>query len=152
MDSKKLAVKRIILFYVIAFLPLAIMTPILCQVYGEPVFVSEKEKVVAIVQAFGIFGMFVPTIANLLTRWITKEGMENAYLALNVKGNLNKMSNEVPLVQNDILRKKLEAGGNMKYYVASVGIIILEAVIGVLLIWKIFLVIFRLEKCFRKRV
>ena len=36
MDNKKLTWKRIILFYVIAFLPFAIITPVLCKVYGEP--------------------------------------------------------------------------------------------------------------------
>lgn len=113
MDNKKLTVKRIILFYVIAFLPLAVITPILCRVYGEPIFSSEKENVAAVAYVFGTFGMFAPTIANLLTRWITKEGMDNSYLALHLKGN-------------------------MKYYVASVGIKMLEAVTGLFLVWKIF--------------
>ena len=85
MDNKKLAWKRIILFYVIAFLPLAIITPILCKVYGEPIFVSQKQNVISLVYAYGVFGMFAPTIANLLTRWITKEGMNNTYLALHLK-------------------------------------------------------------------
>ncbi len=113
MDSKKLAIKRIVIFYVIAFLPLAIVTPILNSVYGEMVFASKKEHVMTVVYALGIFGMFAPTIANLLTRWITKEGMANSYLALNFKGN-------------------------GKYYMASVGIKLLEPIIGMFVVWKVF--------------
>lgn len=113
MDSKKLTIKRIIIFYVIAFLPLAIITPILGMVFGEPIYVSQKEHVGAIVYALGAFGMFAPAIANLLTRWITKEGMANSYLALNLKGNL-------------------------KSYVASVSIKMFESVMGLVLVWKFF--------------
>lgn len=113
MDSKKLAIKRIIIFYVIAFLPLAIITPILSSVYGEPIYVSEKENVYAVAYALGALGMFAPTIANLLTRWITKEGMTDSYLAINFKGN-------------------------GKYYIASVGVKVLEAVLGMFLVWKVF--------------
>lgn len=113
MDSKKFAIKRIVIFYVIAFLPLAIITPILNSVYGEMVFASKKENVMAVVYALGTLGMFAPTVANLLTRWITKEGMVNSYLALNFKGN-------------------------GKYYIASVGIKLVESIIGIFLVWKVF--------------
>lgn len=113
MDSKKLTIKRIVIFYLLAFLPLAIVTPVLCLYYDEMIYVSKKENVAAVVYALGAFGMFAPTIANLLTRWITKEGMANSYLALNMRGN-------------------------GKYYMASVGVKLLEAVFGMLLVWKVF--------------
>ncbi len=113
MDSKKLTIKRIVIFYLLALLPLAVITPVLCSHYDEMVYVSKKENVAAVVYALGAFGMFAPTVANLLTRWITKEGMENSFLALNLRGN-------------------------GKYYLASVGVKLLEAVFGMFLVWKLF--------------
>lgn len=113
MESKKLTIKRIILFYVLAFLPLAVLTPLATHYAGEYIYVSKKENAMAIAYALGVFGMFAPTVANLLTRWITKEGMKNSYLALHMEGN-------------------------GKYYLAAVVVKLLEAVIGVFIIWKVF--------------
>lgn len=113
MNSKKLIVIRIIIFYVLAFLPLAVLTPLASGYVGEYIYASEKNSAVAIAYALGVFGMFAPTIANLLTRWITKEGMADSYLALNLKGN-------------------------GKWYLASVAVKLLEAVIGVFVVWRVF--------------
>lgn len=113
MESKKLTIKRIIIFYVLAFLPLAVLTPLATHYVGEYIYASEKENAMAIAYALGVFGMFAPTIANLLTRWMTKEGMKDSYLAMHMEGN-------------------------GKYYLAAVGVKLLEVVMEVFLIWKVF--------------
>lgn len=113
MESKKLTIKRIIIFYVLAFLPLAVLTPLATHYVGESIYASKKENAMAIAYALGVFGMFAPTVANLLTRWITKEGMKNSYLALHMEGN-------------------------GKYYLAAVGIKLLEVTMEMFLIWKVF--------------
>ena len=86
--EKKKIILRLIVFCVLAYLPLYVITPILNAVCGELIFsedVSEKTTVVA--YGLGALGMFAPSIAHLLTRLFTKERWQNTYLGLHMKGN-----------------------------------------------------------------
>ncbi len=83
--SKRSEIRRIIIFCVLAYLPVWIITPLMNMHYGELMFASGNTAVG--IYLFGVFGMFAPAAANLATRLITREGMENSFLALNFKGN-----------------------------------------------------------------
>ena len=85
MSNKSLTIRRIVIFCVLAFLPIIVVTALMDLYYGELIFVSEKAAAGAYI--FGVVGMMTPALANLLTRLITKEGMGNSYLALNLKGH-----------------------------------------------------------------
>lgn len=111
MNSKKHTVKRLVIYLLIAFIPFWIIIPILNSVYGEPIYASEKAATAA--YAVGVFGMLIPSVAHLITRLVTKEGFKNACLCLNFKGNV-------------------------KYYIASVAVKLLEVLLFVVLVWKIF--------------
>lgn len=111
MNSKKDTVKRLVIYLLIAFIPFWIILPVLNNVYGEPIYASEKAATVA--YAVGVFGMLIPSIAHLVTRLVTKEGFKNSYLGLNFKGNV-------------------------KYYIASVVVKLLEVLVFVVLAWQIF--------------
>ncbi|MBE6852821.1 MAG: CPBP family intramembrane metalloprotease [Ruminococcus sp.] len=111
MNSKKDTVKRLVIYLLIAFIPFWIILPVLNSVYGEPIYASEKAATVA--YAVGVFGMLIPSIAHLVTRLVTKEGFKNSYLGLNFKGNV-------------------------KYYIASVVVKLLEVLVFVVLAWQIF--------------
>lgn len=111
MNSKKITIKRLIIFLVISFIPFCVVIPILNSVYGEPIYASEKAMAAA--YAVGVFGMLVPSIAHLVTRLVTKEGFKNSYLGLNFKGNA-------------------------KYYIASVVVKLAEVIVFVVLTWQIF--------------
>lgn len=109
--EKKMKICRLVIFCVLAYLPLYVMTPILNTVCGEYLYsptVNGSTMVVAYV--FGVFGMFAPSVAHILTRLFTKEGFRNTYLGLNLKGN-------------------------MRYYIASVVVKLLEATIIMFLMW-----------------
>lgn len=109
--EKKMKIFRLVIFCVLAYLPLYVLTPILNAVCGEYLFsptVNGSTMVVAYV--FGVFGMFAPSVAHILTRLFTKEGFRNTYLGLNLKGN-------------------------MRYYIASVVVKLLEATIIMFLMW-----------------
>lgn len=112
MNSKSVEVRRIIIYYLLALLPLCVMTPVLNAFYGERIFVSEKAAMAA--YAVTTAAMFSPAVAQILTRLLTKEGFRDTYLALNAKGN-------------------------MKYYVASVAVKLAEVFAGVFAIWLIFM-------------
>ena len=85
--EKKLTLKRILIFIVLAFLPLIISTPILEHILGGKLYVGENASHPLILLT-GIFGMLAPTFANILTRLITKEGLKDHYLRINLKGNV----------------------------------------------------------------
>jgi len=112
MSNKTLTIRRIIIFCVLAYLPIAVITPLMNMYYGELIFVSGNTS--AGIYLFGVFGMFAPAAANLLTRLITKEGMENSLLGLNIKGN-------------------------GRYYAASVLAVIAELLLGGILFYVIFM-------------
>ena len=115
MDSKKLTIKRLIIFYILAILPVIGISVGLTAAFGEPAFVSENPEVLKWVSFTGAFGMFAPSVAHILTRIITKEGWKNTYLGYTAKK------------------------GNLKYYVFSIIYKPIEALIIVLFIWKVFL-------------
>lgn len=111
MNSKSLTIKRLIIYCVIAFVPLWIAIPILNAVFGGPIY--ERESAAGVVYAVGVFGMIIPAAANLVTRLVTKEGFKNSYLGLNFKGNTG-------------------------YYLASVFVKIIEVIISALIFWRLF--------------
>lgn len=111
MSSKRLALKRIIIFCVLAFLPFWIIVPVMNRAYGEKIYVSEKAA--AAVYILGVFGMLIPSFANIITRLVTKEGFKNSYLGLNFKGNA-------------------------KYYLASVLVKVAEIAVCAILVWAFF--------------
>lgn len=114
-NAKKLTIIRLVIYCVLAFLPLLVLTPIINAICGEPMFADNaSERTLRIAQVFGSIGMFAPAVAHLLTRIITKEGFKNLKLFPNFKGN-------------------------MKYYFAAVGVKILESIVITLLFWQIFL-------------
>ena len=86
-SDKKLTLKRIIIFCILSYLPLYIITPIMNIVNGGPIFESNMLELSPMVQMFASLGMLAPAVANILTRLITKEGIKNSYLCLNFKGN-----------------------------------------------------------------
>lgn len=112
MNSKKVDVIRIVIYYILALLPLCVLTPILNGIYGEAVFVSEKAAMAAYV--LSVVAMFSPAVAQVLTRFFTKEGFRDTYLALNTKGN-------------------------MKYYIASVAVKLAEGFACLFVMWLLFL-------------
>ena len=87
-SEKKLTLKRIIIFCILSFVPLALMTVILNIANGGPIFAGSMLDLPPLISLFASLGMLFPAIANILTRIITKEGIKNSYLCLNFKGNL----------------------------------------------------------------
>lgn len=110
-NDKKLIIKRLCIFLVIAFIPFIVLIPILWKVFGAPLYESGKDGLIYLV---GVFGMLIPSVSHLVTRAVTKEGFEDTYLGVNVKGR----------------------GG---YWLASLTVKVLEAFIGMILIWAIFM-------------
>lgn len=99
-SDKKLTLKRIIIFILIAFVPLIIIVAVVNAFFDEPIYVSETPEALATSQLLGFIGMMTPTIANIITRIITKEGFKNSYLKINLKGNIKYyvLSVVVPLI------------------------------------------------------
>lgn len=87
-SEKKLTLKRIIIYCILSFVPLTLMTVILNIANGGPIFGGSMLDLPPLVSLFASLGMLFPAIANTLTRIITKEGFKNSYLCLNFKGNL----------------------------------------------------------------
>lgn len=105
---------RLIIFCILAYLPLYVMTPILNKVCGEYLYAeTARGNTYVIAYALGIFGMFAPTVAHILTRLFTKEGFKNTYIGWTFKGNV-------------------------RYYIASVTVKLVEATIIMFLMWGIF--------------
>jgi membrane protease YdiL (CAAX protease family) len=81
MENRKLKTKKRLILFVIFAIGLGwltfLMIPFLGVEYGQ---MSST--------VFLIIAMFVPTISNILTRLITKEGFQNMYLRPNFKGNI----------------------------------------------------------------
>ncbi len=84
MINKKTEWKRIATFIIVSFGLTWIPEIILNKTAGFDVwFSSQKYQIIAILL------MFPPAIANLITRAVTKEGMKNSYLHLNILTNNN---------------------------------------------------------------
>ncbi|MBO6300969.1 MAG: CPBP family intramembrane metalloprotease [Ruminiclostridium sp.] len=88
MNNKKLTLKRLIIFLVISFVPFCIIVPVMWSVYGEPIYASDNEALAVPTYLLGVFGMMIPSIANIITRLVTKEGFRNSYLGMNTKGKM----------------------------------------------------------------
>ena len=79
MPSKKDTVKRIVIFTVLAYLPVYIMGAVFLKGKGTEMEITSATA--------GLLLMFFPTIANILTRVTTKEGFRNTYLGTGKKGS-----------------------------------------------------------------
>ncbi len=113
MNNKKLTVIRLVIFYTLAILPLIILTPIFSNLLGEPMF-SGEAAAAQLTQTWGIIGMCCPALANVLTRVITREGLKDSYLKLDMKN------------------------GKWKYYLLAFGIPLFYMIITVFLVLLIF--------------
>lgn len=83
MTNKKKEWLRILIFTVIAFAPMWITAIILNKKVGFEIWFTDSKYAFT-----SILLMFPPAIANILTRLITREGFENSYLHLRLKGNI----------------------------------------------------------------
>lgn len=113
--EKKILIIRLVIFCVLAYLPLYVMTPILNVACGEYLYsATASGSTLVAAYVFGVFAMFAPSVAHILTRLFTKEGFKNTYLGWTFKGNA-------------------------RYYVASVIVKLLEATLIMFLMWGIFM-------------
>ncbi|MBO5382763.1 MAG: CPBP family intramembrane metalloprotease [Ruminococcus sp.] len=113
-SEKKLTLKRLAIFLVISFLPFMILIPVLWDVYGEPLYSGKNEHLSVVTYIIGVFGMMIPSAANLATRCITKEGFRNSYLGVYIKGKSG-------------------------YWIASIAVKLIEGWAGLILLWAIFM-------------
>ena len=81
MISKKLELKRVIIYLLISFAPSWIVFFIYRSIYGLNINT-------ALYFLIGIFAMLMPSVSMILTRLITKEGFDNTFLKVNLKGNI----------------------------------------------------------------
>lgn len=112
-SDKKIEIIRLIIFCVLSALPF-IAVPFLRAHYGEPICTGEAGASAG-VYLFLMLGMLSPSVANILTRLITKEGFKDCRLGLN-------------------LSKK-----NVKYYVAAVVVKLVEATAAAFLVCALFM-------------
>lgn len=83
MTNKKMEVKRLGIFLFLAFALSWIPWIVFNQIFGyEEWFESGHLLIVTMLSLYG------PALANILTRWITKEGWHDSMLHLRLKGNL----------------------------------------------------------------
>ena len=75
MKTKKMTILRLILFVILSFLPVWIMVIILNRRYVGHFWLNAPDGVITL---SSLLGMFFPTIANLLTRLLTGEGMKDS--------------------------------------------------------------------------
>ncbi|MGN1102642.1 MAG: CPBP family intramembrane glutamic endopeptidase [Huintestinicola sp.] len=111
--DKKTEIIRLVIFYVLALLPLCIMTACFNSTVDDGYIYNHLEDKAAKIYALGALGMMCPSVAVVLTRLITKEGFKNSYLGINFKGN-------------------------GKYYAASVLVLLADSVINMFLAWKLY--------------
>lgn len=111
--DKKTEIIRLVIFYVLALLPLCILTACFNSTVDDGYIYNHLEDKPARIYVLGVLGMLCPTVAVILTRLITKEGFKNSYLGINFKGN-------------------------GKYYAASALVIFAASVINMFLAWKLY--------------
>ncbi len=109
MESKKLIIKRIVIFSILAVVPVIIIAAIASDGFKNPIYDDIATNQIAIALTGG-FAMLAPALAVLLTRFITKEGFKDSYLAHNFKDNA-------------------------KYYIASVLVPLFNSILGMILMW-----------------
>ena len=85
--DKKLTVKRIVIFSVLAVILSAVWDIIFLYLPDAPTMHDDPENTAPYSSLAG-FSMLGPAIAAFLTRLITHEGMEHSMLKFNIKGNL----------------------------------------------------------------
>ena len=122
--DKRIELVRLIIFCVLSALP-SVAVPFLREHYGEPICTGEAAMSSG-VSLFLTIGMLSPSVANILTRLITREGFKDCRLGLNLKKE------------------------NVKYYVAAFVVKLAEAFAGALLVWGIFLRDVPLSELFNK--
>lgn len=110
-SDRKLVIKRLVIYVILSYLPFYIGIPIINHAIGAKLFVAEEYA--GLVYGVGVLGMLIPSIAHVLTRLITKEGFDDLYMRLNIKGNV-------------------------KYYLASVFVKLIESFTVILLVWRIY--------------
>lgn len=120
MKTKKMTILRLTLFVILSFLPVWIMVILLNRHYGGYFWLNAPAGVITL---SSLFGMFFPTIANLLTRMLTGEGMRDSLFSFRLKGNL-------------------------KYYLAAVLVKVAEAVAGAILIILVYMREFSFDRLF----
>ncbi len=113
MNNKKLTILRLVIFYTLAILPLAIFTPIFSNLLGEPMFTGDAAAS-QLTTTWGMIGMCAPALANVLTRLITREGLKDSYLKLEMKN------------------------GKWKYYLLAFGIPLLYMIITVFMVLLVY--------------
>lgn len=85
--NKKLTIKRIIIFSVLAFIFTAVWDIIFLYLPESAGDYNDLETASPF-GSFSGFSMFGPALAAFVTRFITKEGMEKSMLKFNIKGNI----------------------------------------------------------------
>lgn len=83
MSNKKLCAKRLVIFLLLAFGLAWIPWIIMNKVIGYEEWFSTNHYALFVIPT-----LYAPALANLLTRWITKEGFSDMKLHLRLKGNL----------------------------------------------------------------
>lgn len=120
MKSKKMTICRLVIFLVLSCAPLWVMCFLLNNRYDGYFWLNAPAGVLTLT---GLVGMFFPTIANLLTRLLTREGSKDSFFSFRLKGKL-------------------------RYYVAAVLVKVTEAFAGALLIIAVYLKEFSVQQLF----
>ncbi len=87
LEGKKMAIIRIVIFVAISTIPVTIFALLANHALGAPMYSTNELAAHPLVMLVG-YGMLCPSIANILTRLITKEGFQDLKLHINFKGNL----------------------------------------------------------------
>lgn len=112
MPNKKLEIKRIIIFCILAVIPMIIIAVVTSDGFKNMYWANAGENQIKTMVS-GL-GMFAPALAVLATRLITKEGFKDSYLGLNFRGNA-------------------------KYYILSIIVPLLNNFVGMLCIWLFYM-------------
>lgn len=112
MPNKKLEIKRIIIFFLLAVIPVIIIAGVTSNGFKDLYWANFEENQIKTMVS-GLC-MFAPALAVLITRLITKEGFKDSYLELNFKGNT-------------------------KYYILSIIVPLLNSFVGMLCIWLFYM-------------
>lgn len=112
MQNKKTEIKRIIIFCILAVIPMIIIAAVTSDGFKNMYWANMEENWT--LTAVAGLGMLAPALAVLITRLITKEGFKDSYLAINFKGNA-------------------------KYYIASIIVPLLNNFAGMLCLWLFYM-------------
>ena len=111
LSEKKLDMIRLVIYCALSALPF-IAVPFLRGYYGEPFCTGEAASSAGVL-LFLALGMLAPSVANILTRLITKEGFKDCRLGLNLKGNV-------------------------RFYIAAVAVKLLESLLVTVIVISLF--------------